>query len=183
MGSVIAIAVVLCTFLMRDFLVFRMSNGTTPRRLIIYGLALTVYLGGFLIAVRSLSAKEIFHDLRSPVAALTLLAVHLFLAGVCFWMRHAGRYDRAWLVVAAPNPLLVSCLAISSRVLLIPQGAWENCAIVCATCGLWIAVLWLAIRWSSRTPVDPLELDFSFQFAGIANGFALMFVPFEILFG
>lgn len=183
MGGVIAIAVVLCIFLMRDFLVFRMANGTTSRRLIMYGLALTVYLSGFLIALRSLSGNDIFHRLRSPVAALAILGIHLLLGGVCFWMRHTGRYDRAWLVATAPNPLLVSSIAICSRMLIVPLNTWENCALALAASALWITILWWAIRWSRRTPVDALERDFSFEFAGIANGFALIFVPFELLLG
>jgi len=183
MGSVIAIAVVLCTFLMRDFLVFRMANGTTSRRLLIYSSALTVYLSVFSIALRSSTGAEIFHRLRSPIPAFILLGIHLLLGIVCFWMRHAGRYDRAWLVVTAPNPLLVSSLAIWSRMMIVPLSAWESCVLALAASGLWAGMLWSAIRWCSRTPVDSVERDFSFEFAGITNSFALMFVPFELLFG
>jgi hypothetical protein len=116
-----------------------------------------------------------------PVAAIVIVATHLVLGVACLWMRRANRYDLAWLVVVAPNPLLVTSAIIFSRMLLAPPSTFGSSIVGCLASTVWAAFLWLAIRWSRRTPVDAHELDFSVEFAGITNGFALMFVPFELL--
>ena len=182
MGAIIAMAVVLCSFFLRDFLVFRIGpQARTRQRLVIYAIALAVYLMAFLTVTSSLAPLEILHRVRTPFWSTTILAIHLVFAAASIWMRRARQYQWVWLVVISPNPLLISILAVCSRTLARVSPLDVAGGLLASV--LWTALLLTSIQWSRRTPVDRQEEDFSVEVAAVTNSFALMFVPFELLFG
>jgi hypothetical protein len=174
MNALAVIPFCLNLFFLRDYFLLQMGPARLlSPRLWLYSVVLlpSVLLVSGAVALRS--DEEILHLFRAPRVVLPIVGFYTLLVPVCLWIRRTDRHHRAWLLAAAPNPLLAFCFALLARTMHSSSSVYA----VTASSGLlacaWIGLIGLWLKGKTEVRMDVSDLDYSIGFAGFVNVVAL----------
>jgi hypothetical protein len=152
-------------FFGRDFFLLRMGpRFRTAKRLRIYGLVLAA----------SATLFPAFWRAGLDRAVLPMIVIYGTLCAISVWIRKTDRHNLAWLIAAAPNPVLVLGLAM-----LVQPGLAQGSAQasvpgpILAAC-VWIGLMTFCVKQVEDTPMDVTDLDLAVVIAAVVNSAALL---------
>ena len=162
------IPLILPIFFTRDFFLLRM--GPRSKRSIRLG-AYSLILLATVISVPAFSSVE--RASLEPLMA-AIMCLYAALGFLSILARKTNRHDLAWLLAAAPNPVLA--LGLSRIVtIVLPRGLSGAflAGTVVAAC-IWIALTACCVKRADHTPMKLPDLDFSLTIAAVVNSAAML---------
>src|SRR5581483_11961203 len=158
------IAAVLLLFWYRDYLILRMG----PLRKV--GSRVGLYSGILLVttALPSMLAwpqgVSTVSRLMGPFPVLiSLIAVHIVGAMLCFWLKRSDRYDRVWLIALIPMPAVWFFLAGG----MVSEEPLARGFVALLLCALWTSSMLAMVARARQAEMCAEDLDFAVSsFAG-----------------
>ncbi len=129
-------------------------------------------LATVILFIAAISLDSLFQAMQAPSGKLWTAALYGVLLALCIWMRCAGRHDLAWIIAAAPNPLLVVGLSLPFRPF-VPAPVHESATVAAVSVCIWVTLIGFVVRATRSLPLDDRDLDFSLDIAALVNLVAL----------
>jgi hypothetical protein len=164
----------LILFFLRDYLLLQMGPGRLPSvRLPLYCVVLLVSVFAVSGALSRLSNEQILHLFRAPMVALPVAGYYAVLISLCLWFRGTYRHYRAWLLAAAPNPLLATGIALLGRLIFSSSPLYAEIIGSGLIACVWIVLIGVSLRGTVEIRMDASDLDYSMRIAICVNAIAL----------
>src|SRR6202162_2586163 len=182
MNALAVITFSLSLFFLRDYFLLQMG----PARLLSARLRLyaAVLVASVLLvsgATSRLDDAQLLQLFSAPRVVLPMVAFYALLVPICLWIRRTDRHHRAWLLAAAPNPLLAFSIALLARVMFPSASVYAVMPSSGVLALVWIGLIAVWLGRTAGTRMDVSDLDFSIRFAGLVNSIALLLLPVEFL--
>jgi hypothetical protein len=181
MNALAVVPFCLSLFFLRDCFLLRMG----PARLL--SIRLRRYTVVFLATVLLVSGAmrrlgdEPLQLARASRLILVIAGFYALLAAICLWIRRTDRHHLAWILAAAPNPILAFSIVLLARTMFPSASVYAVMAGSGFLAFVWIGLIVLWLRRTTQARMDVPDLDFSIGFASFVNSIALLLLPADFL--
>lgn len=171
---------VLLLFWCRDYLSLRMGPLlSTSSRVSLYAGVVVGTTALLSVVVWRVGSSTVSRFIWSFPVLVSLIALHIAGAILCFWLKRSDRYHLVWLVALIPTP--VAWFFLASGV--ISRDFAARSFVVWLICALWIAAMFALVARARRIEMPADELDFAVSLTGYSNFLgSFILICFSLLF-